>query len=51
MLLMEACGDLVVKFDSADVKDIVEAGENNTLTLSGMLIKLGLNFQKPVLFS
>ena len=32
----DACGDLVVKFESADVKDIVEPGQV-TLTLAGLL--------------
>ena len=33
----DACGDLVVKFDSADVKDIVEPG-SVTLMLEGLLL-------------
>lgn len=39
----DACGDLVVKFESADVKDIVEPGQV-TLTLAGLL-KDGTEFQ------
>ena len=39
----DACGDLVVKFGRADVKDIVEPGIA-TLTLSGKL-KDGSDFQ------
>jgi len=41
----DACGDLVVKFGQADIKNIVEPGTTTlTLTLSGNLID-GLYFE------